>query len=202
MKEQEKDSKKKKTEDGAQEENRAVRFTIRSRFTPQVFREFSFFNTFILNARWMTVLIFPIIVLGTATVLFIQGEKRSSIVALVLVAVCALFVAGYIYTYQKGLREQIQKFGLTAKNPAVRYTIQMDEGGVSINNGKERTRILWREFFGVYAYKNNFYLYFNRSRSFLMPFADIEGGTPEELWAYLKEKLTPQKCCSRNRKFR
>lgn len=199
----EKENKKKKPEKTPQEAiGQDARFTIKSRFTPQVFREFSFFNTFVLGARWLTVLIFPVVVLGTATVLFLQKNERASVVALVLVLLCIAFAGGYIILYQRGLGTQIQKFGLKKDNPPVRYTLYLDDGGVSITNGKERTRVLWGEFFGVYVYKKNFYLYYNRSRSFLMPFADIEGGTPEEVWAFFKQKMAPEKCCSKNRLFR
>ncbi|MDO4438604.1 MAG: YcxB family protein [Eubacteriales bacterium] len=163
-------------------------FTIYTKMNKAVFRQFSFFNSFILDGKYKPIVIFPI-------AMFLVGGfflvKENYGFASTMLCLGGLYIIGYFFIYQNGLRQQISKFKL--ENDVHVYTLKCDKNGVDIFNDKEKTRILWNEIHMLYVYKTNFYLYIAPQRAFIMPFKDITEGTASELFSFFKSVLPAEK---------
>ncbi len=163
-------------------------FTVYTKMNKAVFKQFSFFNSFILDGKYRPIVIFPL-VMFLVGIFFLIKENYGF--ASTMLSLGALYIIGYFLIYQNGLRQQISRFKLDSDVNV--YTLQCDSNGVNIFNEKEKTRILWNEIHMLYVYKTNFYLYIAPQRAFIMPFKDITGGTAEDFLAFFRSILPADK---------
>lgn len=168
-------------------------FTVYTKMNKTVFKQFSFFNSFILDGKYRPIVIFPLVMFLVGTFFLV---KENYGFASTMLSLGVLYVAGYFFIYQNGLRQQITKFKLD--NDVNVYTLQCDSNGVDIFNDKEKTRILWNEIHMLYIYKTNFYLYIAPQRAFIMPFKDITGGSTKEFFEFFRSVLPGEKIVLKN----
>ena len=160
-------------------------FTVHAKIDGDIFKHFALFDTFVRQRRWRSPAAFVGIMLLFSLIAFSQTGKveRAALLGGVLLGVGMLLPAVYIFSFDRSVRTQIKKLGLT--KPRHVYTLQLNQNdGVMVLADKQQAAYRWEELFAAYRTNRCIYLYAAPVRAYLIPNEQIEGGA-DALWALL-----------------
>lgn len=143
-------------------------YCIRSKITPEVFREFALFDTFRRQKRYQRPALFALIMILFAAICFAQAGRREHAVLLggVLLTVGILLPAVYILSFLLSVRKKARQVGM-AKGPA--YIVELSASGVTATAGKQRGTYKWEEMVFAYRLKRSICLYVSASQAYILP---------------------------------
>lgn len=143
-------------------------YCIRSKITPEVFREFALFDTLRRQKRYKGPALFALIMMIFAAICFTQVGQREHAALLggVLLAVGVLLPAVYILTFIVSVRKKARQVGM-AKGPA--YTVELSPSGVTAAAGEQRVSYKWEQIFFAYRLKRSICLYVAANRAYILP---------------------------------
>lgn len=164
-------------------------FIVPVKIDGNIFKHFALFDTFGRQRRWISPAVFGSIMLLFSLIAFSQTGKaqQAALLGSVLLGVGVLLPAIYFFSFDRSVRTQIKKLGLTKRRYV--YTLELDKNnGVAVSADKEQTAYRWDELFAAYRTSRGIYLYAAPTRAYLMPNEQIEGGA-DALWALLSAAM-------------
>ena len=140
---------------------------LEAKITPEVFREFAFFDTMGRQGRWRAPALFAGILLAAACVCFTQwGRIRGAgLLGGVLAGVGLVLPAGYFLSFFLSVRAQEKRL----KGAPSAYTLRLSEGGVSVLLGKERREYAWGDVLRACRLRRSVCLYVEENRAYILP---------------------------------
>lgn len=158
-----------------------------ARVTPEVFREFAFFDTFRQQKRWKGPVLFALIMGGFAAVCFaLQGSRdQAALIGTVLLVVGLGLPAAYVLSFYLSVRRQEK--ALKAAGCPVAYQLRLEEEGLAVRQGDREERYPWEQVVLARRLKRCLCIYVEERRAFLIPPRD--GEEAERLWAFLTAHL-------------
>lgn len=161
--------------------------TLEARVTPEVFREFAFFDTFRRQKRWRGPALFTLMMGGFAAVCFALRESREQAVLIgtVLLVVGLGLPAAYVLSFYLSVRRREK--ALKAAGCPVAYRLRLEEEGLHVRQGEREERFPWEGMEEAWRLKRCLCVYVEGRRAYLLPPRDEEEG--ERLWAFLTARL-------------
>ncbi len=165
---------------------------VRSMIDEKVFWDFSNFNTFGMSLRnWLLAIGFPLFMIAMGIInITVRGKASADsglVLGLAFIALGIFYPISYYLYYKKTIREQIKKFNLST--PQNFYTCALDENGLSVTSADGKASCTFEKMWRGYAVKEYVYLFATKKRGFILPLANIEGASPDELITFLKQHL-------------
>jgi hypothetical protein len=158
---------------------------IQTRVDEQVYRAFSHFNTFKAFHKSVGYFVFPIAMVVFAVVNLKTGSLPLFIIFLAIGLGLPVF---NIITYRTGINHQIKKLNLDGTKIA--YTTILNDEGIHVSNEKEHADYPWNKVYYAYHTDNTVYLFLTKTRCFILPYKDIQGGkTEDDLWSFFRTHL-------------
>lgn len=142
----------------------------------KVFTEFSNFNAFRMNRRWLGLALFPAAMGIFGVVNLMTGSRLLFDLFCIAGVVLPLL---YLFFYHISLRKQISAYHL--KSPRNAYTVSLSADGVAVSTEKEQTSFRWDQVYRVFELDARTYVYITKARAFLLPHSDLSQATPEQL---------------------
>lgn len=139
--------------------------TLEARVTPEVFREFAFFDTFRRQKRWRGPALFALIMGGFAAVCFALRESREQAVLIgtVLLVVGLGLPAAYVLSFYLSVRRREK--ALKAAGCPVAYRLRLEEEGLHVRQGEREERFPWEGMEGAWRLKRCLCVYVEGSRA-------------------------------------
>lgn len=153
--------------------------TLEARVTPEVFREFAFFDTFRRQKRWRGPVLFTLMMGGFAAVCFALR------IGTVLLVVGLGLPAAYVLSFYLSVRRREK--ALKAAGCPVAYRLRLEEEGLHVRQGEREERFPWEGMEEAWRLKRCLCVYVDERRAYLLPPRDEEEG--ERLWAFLTARL-------------
>lgn len=167
--------------------------TIEVNLTAEIFRRFTFFDTFIRRKMWRSPAIFAGILGTCGCICFLMNHVEGAVMlGCVLLIVGLGFPASYFINFALSLRKQITAYGLTTPKKVYTLVLTPQAKGISVENEKEHAEYRWDNVYHVYRDKNATYLFMNAHRGFILPHACTEDNAAQ-LWELLDRKLPKHK---------
>lgn len=147
-------------------------FRVRSKITPETFREFAVFDTFRRQKRYKGPLLFALIMTGFAVICFTQVGRREQagmlggLLLTVGIWLPAVYILNFLYSVNKKAK-QLERVGNKAA-----YTVELSGEGVTVTAGGERTDYDWDGIECVYRLKRCVCLYVTANRAYILPAGD------------------------------
>lgn len=173
---------------------------IPSKIDDKLFSSFAFFDTIILQKRLRSPLIFAGLMGSFACVCYALHNKADQAIFMgnVLLIIGLALPIVYFGSFFSSVQAQITRLHL--RYPQHVYTVYLDgeKDGVVIADPKASSTAFrkWDDIFGAYRVKGCIYLYVTPRQAFLLPDGQANV-TPDELWAFLQEKLPQDKMKNR-----
>lgn len=167
--------------------------TIEVNLTAEIFKRFTFFDTFIRRKMWRSPATFSGILGVCAIICFLMNHVDGAVMlGTVLLVVGLGFPATYFITFALSLRKQITAYGLTS--PKKVYTLHLTQKaeGISVENEREHVEYKWENVYHVYRDKQATYLFMSAQRGFILPHACTDDNAAQ-LWKLLERMLPKQK---------
>ncbi len=168
---------------------------IHTRMDGRIFTDFSNFNSFRMNRRWLSLVLFPVVMGGFGVVNLITGSR------LLFYLFCAAGVAMpvfYLVFYHVSLKRQIAAYHLD--EPRSAYTVSLSAGGIAVSTEKEQTSFRWDQVYRVFELDSCAYVYITKARAFLLPHSDLSQATPEQLHQMFLDYLPRVRLFDRRKK--
>jgi hypothetical protein len=165
--------------------------TIPARITPNVFSEFSRFDTMTRRKLWRRPLIFAAIFTAFALVCFSQYGKlaQAGLMGGVLLAVGLGLPFVYILSFYLSVRTESKRLKL--KGAPVAYTVALSDLGITVTSGTQQVSYPWAEIRHVYRIVRSTCLYVQENQAFLLPRG--EERAEEKLWNLLCTHIPEEK---------
>lgn len=148
------------------------------------FRDFSYFNSFKLGNRLITLILFPIIMFALA---ILNALTESSFLFWLFISLGILLPSSYLIFYRAALKHQIDINDLTV--PKKVYTLTINTKELFITNQGEQSSYSWNQIYRLFIMDKYIYIYITKARAFILPYTDFVQGTPEELLTLAKKNL-------------
>ena len=158
--------------------------TVKTMMDTKVFTDFSHFNSFRLNKRWLSLVLFPVIIVAFGFVNLFTGSRLLFYVFCAAGIVLPLL---YLLFYRVSIKKQIVAYQLEI--PRCAYTVFLSKDGVAVSNEKEQAKLDWERVYRVFELDDYTYVYITKARAFILPHRDIADGTPEQLHQLFLEYL-------------
>ena len=160
---------------------------VQVRLSRRDFVRFSLFDTLIHKRGWLRPALFAAILGAAAGVCFALRERRGAVLlGAVLLAVALGLPAAWLLSFFLSVRGQARAQGLGGGKYV--YTLDLREGELAVDNGRERACYPWAQIFRVYRRPDAAYLYVTPQRAFLLPYGCVQGGA-EALERILERRL-------------
>lgn len=171
--------------------------TISSRIDTKAFSRFAVFDTFTRQKRWRQPALFSGIMLVFACICYSMHSRAEQAFLLghVLLGIGIVLPAVYFGNFFYSLRAQAKKLKLDA--PKHVYTVVLTDAadGVTVTTPTKEggtLRLDWNRLYFAYRVPGCIYLFVSAKQAFLLP-DDQANVTPDELWDFIKEKLSSEK---------
>ncbi|WP_101910238.1 YcxB family protein [Marasmitruncus massiliensis] len=168
---------------------------IHTKMDKRVFTDFSNFNSFRMNGRWLSLALFPV-VMGAFGIVNLITDSR-----LLFYLFCAAGVAMpllYLVFYHVSLKRQITAYHLDKSRSA--YTVSLSADGIAVSTEKEQTSFRWDQVYRVFELDTCTYVYITKARAFLLPHSDLSQATPEQLHQVFLDYLPRVRLFDRRKK--
>ena len=165
-------------------------FRVQSKITPEIYREFTIFDTLRRQKRYKAPLLFALIMIGFSVVCFTQVGRRAQAGLLggVLLTVGILLPAVYILTFLNSVNKKAKQLERVKNLPA--YTVELSPERVTATAGKERLEYIWNDILYVYRLQRCIALFVAAGKAFVLPVGD-DGD--DALWTLICEHIPESK---------
>lgn len=176
--------------------------TVSSRITTRNFLDFAYFDTIIRQKRYQSPLFFFAAFLVFAITCFMMRSRaqQAILLAAVMLGIAIVFPGIYILNFYLSVRRKASELQLTDEG-RLAYTLHMTDDTLTITNAirkQQPLRLKWEQPVQAYRMKDCIYLYISSRQAFLLP-DGCANVTPDELWAFLEQKMTAGKLTDRRR---
>ena len=151
------------------------------------FFKFSMFDAFIRRKHWRPPVLFAAILLVSAALCLL---KDGVLLTVILSAVALGLPAVYVGSYVLSILSQCKKAGL--KSFPLVYTVTLTPKDILVTTDTEQAHFRYDKLHAVYRRGACIYLYVHPVKAFLLPAADIEGGT-NVVWDFLEGRVPAEK---------
>lgn len=160
--------------------------TVRSKITPDIFREFAYFDIFSHQKRWRGPLLFAfILTLAAAVVLSRAGTTRGAgLLGGVLLAVGLGLPLVYFGNFFLSVRKRSRMFTGTT----VAYTVTLTDRGITVNKDGQTADYDWSKLFRAYRLGGSVVLYVDPHHAFLLT------GALDSIWEQVTAHLPGDRC--------
>lgn len=164
---------------------------IRSRITPEVFREFALFDTMYRQKRYRRPVLFAAILAAFACICFTQHSRNDQAILLgaVLLAVGLGLPAAYILFFLYSVHKKSKQLNL--KNAPEAYTVKLSPERVVVTAGEQRAEYAWKDILYVYRIRHSTCLYVGANRAYLLPVSSRR--EEDKRWALISERTEKRK---------
>lgn len=160
--------------------------TLQSKITPDIFREFAYFDIFSHQKRWRGPLLFALILTLAAAIVFTRADstRGAGLLGGVLLAVGLGLPLVYFGSFFLSVRKQARVFTGTV----VAYTVELTEAGAKVTKDGQEAIYDWSRMFGAYRLGGSVALYVDPRHAFLLT------GPLDSIWARVTAHLPEKKC--------
>ena len=159
----------------------------------KLFRRFSFFDTFRRRKAWKRPVLFFVIMAVFAGICFYLREREGAVLlGGVLGGIGVLLPGGYLLSFLLSVNKQASDQGLAGVKHV--YTLELDPDSkmFTVDNGKQRVNLKWKEVHCIYRDSVAAYLYVSPRQAFILPYSCMEDAT-DGFWPLVKDKLPEEK---------
>lgn len=159
---------------------------IRSEISPDIFREFSYFDIFSHQKRWRGPLLFAAILTLAAAIVFTKADavRGAGLLGGVLLAVGLGLPLVYFGSFFLSVRKQSRVY--TGNLRA--YTVELSENGARVTKDKQEAFYPWEQMAAAYMLSGSVALYVDPRHAFLLT------GPLDAVWNKVTAHLPPEKC--------
>ena len=143
------------------------KFTIQTKITPEVYRNFARFDTFVLKKRWA----FPLF--GVLCLLALAGIFYMTQMGL-LAVISAVFAVAFVIIYFRTFSQIMQDNTHNAPYNAVidTYIVSLTDEGLEVYSEQEQAECTWDELYAAYLLSNCIALFLKKEQSFVITESD------------------------------
>lgn len=164
---------------------------IEVKLNEKEFFAFSRFDVLRRRKLWRSPVIFATILSASAAICFLMHQVRGAVVLGAVLLIAGLGIpAAYFLNFFLSLQKQAKEQGLGAGKYV--YTLELSDGGVTVDNGREHAVYPWNQIFHVYRNVNASYLYITPQRAFLIPHDCVKSGA-DNLWKLIEAEIPPER---------
>lgn len=165
---------------------------VRSMIDEKVFWDFSNFNTFKMSWRnWAVAVGFPVFMITIGIInIAIRGKAdidSGIILGLAFIAIGVIYPISYYLYYKKTIQEQIKKYHLST--PQNFYTCTLSKSGMAVTNSSGDASFTYDKIWRAYVVNKYVYLFVTQKRGFILPFANIDDASEDDLILCLQQNL-------------
>lgn len=171
--------------------------TVPCRITPEIFREFAWFDLFQRKKRWRAPVFFAIVMTAFSVVCFVAAERVRGAVVLgcVLLGAGLLLPLRWLRDFRLSVQAEVQRLDL-ARAP-VAYVLHLTDAGLEASNERERAACPWDRLYLACRLGSCIALYVSPEKAFLLPTETEKLG--ERIWGELCRKLPGEKTADHSR---
>ena len=139
------------------------KFTIQTKITPEVYRNFAKFDTFMVRKRW----VFPVVVCSVLLVIAAMFfAAHMNLLAVTSAAFALVYAVAFFNTFSRIMRDNTHN----APRGAVidDYLVSLTDEGVEIYSEEEQATCTWEELHAAYLLSDCIALYLKKDKSFLI----------------------------------
>ncbi len=162
--------------------------TVEAKIDVGTFRQFALFDSLRRQKRWVSPVLFAVILVVSGGICFALRERAEQAVLLgsVLLTIGLGLPVVYFLNFLYSIQNQIKTLKLD--KPRVFYTVTLTGDGVQVVKGKNEVSLRWDEVYCAYRLPRCTYLYATATRAYLLPDAQACEGA-DALWELIKEHL-------------
>ena len=169
--------------------------TVQSKITPEIFREFAYFDIFSHQKRWRGPVVFAFILTLAAAIVLSRADstRGAGLLGGVLLTVGLGLPLVYFVNFFISVGKRARMFTGTV----VAYTVALGEEGVLVTKNGQNALYPWDKVFRVYRLEESVALYVDPAHAFLLT------GRLDSIWRRVAARLPQEKCREHfNRKSR
>lgn len=157
------------------------KFTIQTKITPEIYKNFARFDTFILKKRWGFPAFFFLVFAALCATLFM---KQMNFFAMTSAVIAIAFPVIYFNTFNRIMRDNTGNapYGAIIDD----YLVTLTDDGVEIYSEEETAECTWESLRAAYLLYNCIALYIEKDKPFLI--SQFNEPRYEKIWAYICEK--------------
>lgn len=165
--------------------------TIGSHVTPEVFREFAWFDMLYQQRRYRAPVLFTAIMAASAAVCgLMSGRVRGAgLLGGVLLGVGLILPLGWLLSFHLSIRAESGRLKL-AQAP-VAYTLRLTDQSLTVSKDDERVEFAWDKLLRACRLRRSICFYTAPRQAFLLPMEDIPDA--DRLWQELVQRLPAER---------
>lgn len=159
---------------------------IHSEISPDVFREFSYFDIFSRQKRWRGPLLFAVILTFASAIVFSRADstRGAGLLGVVLLAVGLGLPLVYFGTFFLSVRKQSRVYTGNVRA----YTVELTGEGARVTKDKQEAFYPWDRMAGAYRLGGSVALYVDPAHAFLLT------GDLDRVWNAVTAHLPAERC--------
>lgn len=164
---------------------------IEARITPEIFREFAWFDMVRVQKRCRAPLLFALIMAAFAVICFLAADRvgGAGLLGGVLLGAGLVLPLGWLLSFYLSVRGEAKKLRL-AQAP-VAYVLHLTDRGLEATREKEHSQCSWERMQQVCRLKRCICLYAAPRRAFLLPDAGLRDA--DRLWRDICQRVPDKK---------
>jgi len=143
------------------------KFTIQTKITPEVYRNFARFDTFILRKRWGFPLFVALCLLALAGIFYMTQMELLAAVSIIFTVALAVI---YFRTFSRIMDDNTHHAPYNAVIDT--YIVSLTDEGLEVYSEQEQAECTWEELHAAYLLSNCIALFLKKDQSFLITEAD------------------------------
>ena len=163
--------------------------TAHVRINAPIFRRFALFDTFRLKRRWVSPVVFSVILIAFSFAAMISGKAQAQMIGTLLQIIGIGLPLAYVLHFLVQVHDQCRRLGLKALRPA--YTLNFCETELRVINdmaAEPEVKLPYTSLHGVWRVNGAYYIYAAPSRAFILPDGQYPL-SPAGMWDHLKSVL-------------
>lgn len=171
----------------------AQTITAHVRINSAIFRRFALFDTFRLKRRWISPVLFSVIMLAFSFAGMISGKEQGTFIGTILQIIGFGLPVCYVLSFLFQVHDQCKRLGLKTLRPA--YTLNFTADALRVINDmnhEPEVRLTYPSLHGVWRVSSAYYVYASPSRAFIIPDGQYPL-SPAQMWDFLKSVLPTDK---------
>ena len=156
------------------------KFTIQTKITPEIYKNFARFDTFMLKKRWILPAFVGVCGVTLAAIMFMMNMLLLCVTAAI---VAVAFPVNYFNTFRNIMKRNTNY----APRGAVidDYLVNLTDDGFEIYSEEEQAECAWTDMQAAYRLSNCIALYLNKDKSFLI--SQFNEKRYEQIWEFICE---------------
>ncbi len=163
--------------------------TVHVRINSPIFRRFALFDAFRLKRRWVSPVLFCVIMLAFSFACMISGKEQATFIGTILQIIGLGLPVCYVLSFLFQVHDQCKRLGLKTLRPA--YTLNFFGDALRVINDmnpEPEVSLAYPSLHGVWRVSSAYYVYASPSRAFILPDGQYPL-SPAQMWDFLKNTL-------------